>query len=316
MLAGSRGFGINRNFTFQNSLTQRGQAFNPLSPFGQMGGAQEGSKLKEIKGRIKSVKSIEKITKTMKMIASSRLKSSQTRMEKNRPFFQGAAKILSIIPAEMSGKNLIVPVAADRGLCGAINSTIVKGTRAMLNKRAKEYPNTEFRLVTVGDKSIQGLARDQASKVAFHIGDLSKKPFTFVGASVIAEKIMAEETFDSVTVFSNKFISPIAYGQEITEIPSPAQLANRKEIFDYEFEEDDRLFQLPDLVEFELANTIYHAYCEGTAAELGARMAAMDSATRNAQDMLKNLNIAFNRGRQAAITTELNEIISGASAVQ
>jgi len=172
--------------------------------------------------------------------------------------------------------------------------------------------------VTIGDKAIGGLARDPAvaKKVGFHASELSKKPFTFTGASVIAEKIMHEVTFDTATIFHNKFISAIAYGQEFTDIPSPAQLASRKEIFDYEFEEDDRVFQLTDLGEFELASTIYHAFMESNAAELSARMTAMDSATRNAQDMLKNLNIAFNRGRQAAITTELNEIISGASAVQ
>lgn len=315
MLAGSRGFG-SRNTTFQNSLVQKSQAFNALSPFGQMGGAQEGSKLKEIRQRMKSVKSIEKITKTMKMIASSRLKAAQVRMEKNKAFFAGASKILNVIPADLSGKNLIIPVSADRGLCGAINSTIIKGTKSLLNSRASAHPNAEFKIVTLGDKAIQGISRDQPDKVGFHVTEISKKPFTFAGASVVAEKIMHEITFDSVTVYHNKFISAISYGQDSTNIPSAAQLANRKEIYDYEFEEEDRLFHLPDLVEFELASTIFHAYCESTAAELGARMSAMDSATRNAQDMLKNLNIAFNRGRQAAITTELNEIISGASAIQ
>jgi len=144
MLAGSRGFGINKAVTSHHSLVPKSQTNNALSPFGQMGGAQEGSKLKEIKMRIKGVKSIEKITKTMKMIASSRLKAAQNRNDKNRAFFQGAAKIFSIIPAEISGKNLIIPVAADRGLCGAINSTIIKGTKNMMNNRLKTTPNLEF----------------------------------------------------------------------------------------------------------------------------------------------------------------------------
>jgi len=220
MLAG-RGFGISRNVTFQTNHTQKNPAFNVLSPLGQNGGVRHGSKLREIQARRKSVKSIEKITKTMKMIASSRLKASQVRMEKSRPFWQGATKVLEVLPAKMGEKNLIIPVAADRGLCGAINSNIIKGARAMVNAREKEYPNSQFRLVTVGDKSIQGLGRDQSSRVAFHIGDLSRKPFSFAGASVIAEKVMAEEKFDSITVLNNKFISPIAYGQENTKIQSP-----------------------------------------------------------------------------------------------
>jgi len=312
MLAGSRGFGINKSFTFQNSLLQKSQTNNALSPFGQMGGAQEGSKLKEVKMRIKSVKSIEKITKTMKMIASSRLRSSQARMDKNRAFYAGAAKIFNIIPTDTNGKSLIIPVAADRGLCGGINSSIVKGTRALI--KAKTSP--DYSLVTVGDKAIQGLGRDLGDKVNFHVSELSKKPLTFAGASVIADRIMNEVTFDSVTILNNKFISAISYGQESQTIPSPNQLAHNKQILAYEFEDDDQLFQIPDLIEFEIANGLYHAYCEGTAAELGSRMASMDAATRNAQDMLKALNISFNRGRQAAITTELNEIISGASAIQ
>jgi len=288
---------------------------NPLSPFGLMGGAAQGSKLKEVRARIKSVKSIEKITKTMKMIASSRLKAAQQRMEKNRAFFEGGSKILDIVQADTTKNNLIIPVAADRGLCGAINSSIARATRVVIQERLKSSPNGTLRLITMGDKAVQVLGRDQGERILFSFGDLSKKIFNFAAAGVVTERIMKEATFDSVSLIFNKFISAISYVQQTVNIPSPAQILENKALADYEFEEDQRIWHVQDLFEFELASTIYHAYCQGTAAELGARMAAMDSASRNAVDMLKNLNITYNRGRQAAITTELTEIISGAAAV-
>jgi len=288
---------------------------NFLSPFGPLGGACSAGNLKETRIRIKSIKSIEKITKTMKMIASSRLKAAQTRMEKARPFYEGATKILSIIPTDITKKNLIIPVTADRGLCGAINSSIAKITRLTIEHRGAN-PETEIRLIPIGSKGASFFGRDNAEKIGFSADDLGKRPFTFSAVSVITDKIMQDETFDSVCVIYNKFISVIAYEQIMKDIPSPAQLLSSVELTDYEFEEDQRLFHVQDLFEFELGAAIYHAYAENAASELGARMSAMDSASRNAGDMLKALNVAYNRKRQAAITTELTEIISGASAIE
>jgi F-type H+-transporting ATPase subunit gamma len=298
----------------RTTLQPKNEFQNTLSPFGLNGGAQEASKLKEVRARIKSVKSIEKITKTMKMIASSRLKAAQTKMEKNRPFYDGASKILSKIPVDTTKTNLVFAVTADRGLCGAINSSIAKQLRLVVNERKPS--GAQFRLVPMGDKSTQLLVREFGSRVAFGVGDLSKKGFNFAGTSVVVDRILEQETFDNVTVIYNKFVSAISYSQEVQDIPSPAAFLESKELYDYEFEEDQRIFHTRDLFEFEMANLLYHAFCENSAAELGARMAAMDSASRNATEMLKALNIAYNRGRQAAITTELTEIISGASAVE
>jgi len=310
------GLGLGGPRSSHHSLQPCNQSNNALSPFGLMGGSAQASKLKEIRARIKSVKSIEKITKTMKMIASSRLKAAQNRMEKSRPFYEGGAKILDFVPADITKNNLIIPVAADRGLCGAINSVIAKTTRATIQSRTKANPSSTIRLVTMGDKAAQFLGRDQGDKIDFSFGDLGKKPFNFASASVVAERITKGPAFDSVTLIFNSFVSAISYTQDKKDVPSPAQLINNKALSDYEFEEDQRIWHVQDLFEFELANSLYHAFCESTASELGARMAAMDSASRNAVDMLKNLNIAYNRGRQAAITTELTEIISGASAVE
>jgi F-type H+-transporting ATPase subunit gamma len=280
-----------------------------------MGGAHSAGNLKEVRSRIKSVKSIEKITKTMKMIASSRLKAAQTKMEKNRPFYEGATKYLDPIPVDTTKKSLLIPVTADRGLCGAINSSIAKLTRTTIQTRSKE-PDSEIRLINFGGKAHSLFARDQSNRVSFSVLELSKRPFFFDGIVPITEKIVQDESFDSASILYNKFVSVIAYSQDVKNIPSPAQLLSRPELNEYEFEDDQKLFQVQDLFEFTLGTTLFHAYCENAASELGARMSAMDSASRNAGDMLKALNIAYNRKRQAAITTELTEIISGAAAVQ
>jgi len=251
----------------------------------------------------------------MKMIASSRLKGAQTRMEKNRPFYDASTKILNVLPAEPGKKNLIIAAAADRGLCGAINSSIAKIARATIAAKEKE-PDTSIKVICMGDKSSQLLGRDQAHRISFAFGELSRKPFTFAAASIISERIMKEESFDTISLIFNRFGTAISYSQETRQIPSPALLLEQKGLSDYEFEEDQRAWHVQDLVEFVVASAVYHAYCDGSAAELGARMAAMDSASRNASDMLKSLSVSYNRGRQAAITTELTEIISGAAAIQ
>jgi len=151
--------------------------------------------------------------------------------------------------------------------------------------------------------------------MAFSVGDVSRRPFSLATANLITDKILNEETFDSVTVISNKFVSLLVYNQVLKDIPSPSVLLKTKELYDYEFEDDARLFHAKDLFEFQLASTLYQAYTENVASELGARRNAMDSASKNAGEMLKALNLSYNRKRQAAITTELTEIISGAAAV-
>jgi F-type H+-transporting ATPase subunit gamma len=298
----------------KQNLVDNRLAPNVLGPMGPLGGAQTAANLKEVRVRIKSVKSIEKITKTMKMIANSRLKAAQTRMEKNRAFYEGSTRIFDLLPVDTTKKNLIIPVTADRGLCGAINSSIAKLTRSTIKQRLSAGTQ-DYRLVSMGTKAHGLFARDQGSRVAFSILDLGKNPLTIVGTESIVDRITQEETFDSVTVIYNKFVSAISYVQETKNIPSPNQMLAMPDLFDYEFEDDARIFQVQDLFEFGLASTLYHAYCESAAAELSARMSAMDSASRNASEMLKALNITYNRQRQAAITTELTEIISGAAAI-
>jgi len=309
MLTRSRVFPLSSktSFTFHNKSSDF------LSPFGPVGGACSAGNLKEVRNRIKSIKSIEKITKTMKMIASSRLKAAQTRMEKARPFYQGASKILDIFPTDTTKKNLLIPVTADRGLCGGVNSSIAKVTRLLIHDRSKNS-ETSISLVSIGSKGTGILGRDQSERISFSVDNFGAK-FSWSSIPLITERILKDISFDSITVIFNKFITILAYSQDQRDIPSPTQFAAKPELSKYEFEEDQRLFHIPDLFEFELGATLYHAFVESAAVELGARMTAMDSASKNATEMLKSLNISYNRKRQAAITTELTEIISGAAAI-
>jgi len=314
MLTRSRGFGCTTKthvFSKQNHNSFNNPS-NVLSPFGPLGGSCSGGNLKDVRGRIKTIRSIEKITRTMKMIASSRLKAAQTRMEKARPFYEGASKVMKIIAADTGKRNLLIPVTADRGLCGSINSSIVKATRHMIEQRNLKEDLT---IVPVGSKGSGILGREFGNRIPFSFDDMGKKPY-FPSFSLLTEKIIKQvHNFDSITVLYNKFNSIISFTPESKDIPSPNQILSKIELSDYEFEDDQRIFQVQDLFEFELGALLYYSFVEGSASELGARMSAMDSASRNAKDMLKALNIAYNRKRQAAITTELTEIISGAAAI-
>jgi len=283
-----------------------------LTPIGQ---ACDGSNLKEVKARIKSVTSIRKITKTMNMIATARLRAAQNRMERARAFYNTVGRSFENPPQPaQSKKNLIVAISSDRGLCGAVNTNVVKQIRA--NIKENETKSVDTAIACIGEKAPGQLSRDYGSKILWQAGETSKKPLTFLASGVLAERILQNE-FDTATIVYNKFNSIISYTTTSKIVPSYAQMLNSKEAFDeFEFEDDDALFHLQDLQEHHFASLLFSAYSDAAAAELGGRMSSMDNATRNAGDMIKRLTIEYNRKRQAAITTELNEIISGASAIQ
>jgi len=273
---------------------------------------RHGSSLKEVKIRIKSVVSIKKITKTMNMIATARLKQAQTRMERARVFYN-TVKGMEAFPAPTEVKKLtVVPVSSDRGLCGAVNANISKAVKAML----KETKGVSFQLNCIGEKAPTQLARDYGNSIAWSAGDLGKKPFNFLTGSLLAQKVLSEES-DKISIIYNKFNNVISYTTTTQELSTPTSLSNRKDIFDeYEMEDDEHLFHIPDAAEYFTVAALLRAFADGNAAELGGRMSSMDNATRNAGEMIKKLTIMYNRRRQAAITTELTEIISGAAAVQ
>jgi len=301
-LALRQGLKINTSTTLNN--------FNRAQEF-ELGGVRDGSSLKEIRRRLKSISSISKITKTMKMIASSRLREAQNRMQTSRAFTRTAQDVTPEVPADAK-KNVIVPLCTDKGLCGGLNSSVIKATKAIL----VEPESKEATLAIVGDKGNPGLGRLYGNKIHFSAGGAGKAPFTFQTASIIADRVL-ENDFDKLTIIFNEFKSAIANETVARSLAGIAPLAESTDaLTNYEFEEEDRLSHMRDLLEFQTASLLFQAATENSAAELGARMSAMDGATKNAGEMIKKLNITYNRARQAAITTELTEIISGASAVE
>jgi len=301
------------------SGTSKSSVFRPQSSqpkyLSQSGQQCQGSSLKEVKVRIKSVTSIRKITKTMNMIATARLKQAQARMEKSRAFYHSIGPVVEALPAptEAPKTHLLITVGSDKGLCGAINTSISKQVKNVMKE--KESKGANIQLNCIGDKVPGQLAREFGKKIIFTIGESSKKPMTFLGASLIANRILDAE-FDTATLFFNKFNTVISYSTLEKNFASPDNFLKRRGVFDsYEMEDDEYSYHIPDLIQYYTASLLFYAHVDGTAAELGARMSSMDNATRNAGEVIKRLTIMFNRRRQAAITTELTEIISGASAI-
>lgn len=303
------------------SLLSRGAAKSVSSVFcaptvahAEIGGARGGAKLKEVKGRIRSVKNIGKITKTMKMIASARLREAQTRMEKARPFSEAPMKTLESAGFDASAAKVgtLVSVFSDRGLCGGLNGNVSRLVQSTL--KAREKSGTQVSLVGLGDKSTSGFGTE-VGKVAISFGETSKRNLSFMAVSEIAEQLLAQKP-EAISIAFNKFHSIISMKPTIVDLPGLEALTNSTALDTYEFEDDGRLFHVQDFYEYSLATALFGAYTENMASELGSRMTAMDNATRNAGDMLKKLEVYYNRGRQAAITTELTEIISGAAAIE
>jgi len=294
-----------------------------VAPF-QFGSVRHGSSLKETKMRIKSVNSIRKITKTMKMIASARLKGAQNRIEEARPFAEGAVRTLNGIKdleiASKESKNLVITVSTDRGLCGSINSQIVRATKQFVDKPE----NGHSTIAILGEKAVGQLQRTHNQLFNLSVADLSKGGNNFFAVSVIIDKILSAEggmDYDNIYVLYNRFNSVISFTPSVRHIPSTKSITKKVEqgmasFDDYEFENDDKTQHLGDLAQYHLAVTVYKALLENQASELGARMTSMDTATTNAGDMINRLTVKYNRGRQAAITTELSEIISGAEALK
>jgi F-type H+-transporting ATPase subunit gamma len=282
---------------------------------------RHGSNLKEIKGRMGTVKNIQKITKTMKLVASARLKSAQANMENSRPFSETATQVVNDFPKfeeSLTNNHLCITISTDRGLCGAINTFSVKTTRA-LAEEAKKSKET-LRVASLGEKGTAQLNRFLPQNLLVSCHETSKFPINFYSIGLILDEILEAEKWDKVSVIFNKFISVMTSETQTKTFSSYHVLQDQLEkgfqnLDAYEFEEEPISLHLRDMMEFHLASTIYNAYLENQTSELGARMNSMDNASNNASDMLKNLTIAYNRGRQAAITTELIEIISGAEAL-
>lgn len=297
--------------------------------------------LKDLKIRIGSVKSTRKITKAMQMVSASKLRRAQEHAEAGRPFSEKMERMIITLAASAgesksapklligTGKedvHLIVLITSDRGLCGGFNSNLVRAVKIKI--RELEAAGKKVKILTVGKKGFEQLKLLHEKKIIDRIRDLSKKKkVEYADADDIAGRILKmfeNEEFDVCHLVYNKFISAIS--QKITFqklIPleifgedSGQEKTGQKDqtdsSYEYEPSEEDVLLEL---LPKNIGVQIYHGLLESTASEHGARMSAMDNATRNAGDMIEKLTLKYNRTRQAAITTELTEIISGAEAL-
>ena len=293
--------------------------------------------LKALRGRIASVKSTQKITSAMKMVAASKLRRAQTQVEAARPYALRMERMLASLAVNIAGQpnapkllagtgrdqvHLLVPVTGDRGLAGAFNSSVGRLTRTVA--RRLEAEGKTVKILAVGRKGRDMLRRDLASRIVGDITFAGRKSIGFADAQDIANRITSMldgGEFDVCTLVFNRFVSVISQvPTEMRLIPpalpaqAPEQDVDPAKRAMYEFEPDEETI-LARLLPQNLAIQIYRTLLENTAGFYGAQMSAMDNATRNAGDMIKRLTLNYNRARQANITRELIEIISGAEAL-
>lgn len=274
--------------------------------------------LQEVKLRMRSIQNIGKITSAMKMVAASKMRLAQVAVENSRGITYPMLRILGDHPGIDVGKNMTVGITSDKGLCGGINSSICKFTRVTQDTTGTE-DGKESQLIIIGEKGRAQLVRDRKDSIVATIQEVGKLRMTFAQASGVAEEVLKTE-FDAARIIYNRFKSAIAYKPTIATVLSPdaleKEMALGGDLDSYEFEGPDRAEFLQDLAEFQLATVLYNGMLENNCSELASRMAAMESSTKNAKDMLSRLTLSYNRTRQAAITTELTEIISGAAALE
>ena len=296
--------------------------------------------LKDLRTRINSVKSTQKITSAMKMVAAAKLRRAQEQAEAARPYAERMERMLGSVAASLgssegappllagTGKDdvhLLVVATSDRGLCGGFNSSIVREARRTI--RELTAAGKTVRILCVGRKGRGQLIRDYGSLIVDTIDDVGRPRLGFDDAQAIANRLLAlygEDGFDICTVVYNRFqsvITQIVTVQQLIPFGPPADgeeeepdesAGGAKAVYEFEPEEGEIL---ETLLPLNLSVQVYRALLENAASEQGARMAAMDNATRNAGDMIDRLTLDYNRSRQAAITSELIEIISGAEAV-
>ena len=291
--------------------------------------------LDDLKKRIKSVKSTQKITKAMKMVAAAKLRKAQENAEKGRPYSKKMQNIIlnltkSISDPENAPKLLVgtgkdqvylcVVLTADRGLCGGFNSNICKLAKNNFKKLLSE--GKEIKIITVGSKGLDQIKREYGKYVIKKFSFKDKKQISFNEAELVGKEIIElfnKNEFDKCIIFYNNFknvITQIPQAQQI--IPAEKLESNDKEKkeekLSYEFEPDEDEI-LEDLLPKNISTQVFKALLENAASEQGSRMTAMDNATRNAGDLVDKLTINYNRSRQASITKELIEIISGAESL-
>ena len=289
--------------------------------------------LDDLKKRIKSVKSTQKITKAMKMVAAAKLRKAQENAEKGRPYSKKMQNIILNLtrsisdpknaPKLLSGTGndktyLCVVLTADRGLCGGFNTNICKLAKTSFKKILNEQKN--LKIITVGSKGFDQIKREYGKYVVKKYSFKEKKQITFKEADTVGNEIIRlfnQNEFDKCILFFNNFknvITQIPQAQQIIPVDNKSSELKEENFLPYEFEPDEDEI-LEDLLPKNISTQIFKAFLENAASEQGSRMTAMDNATRNAGDLVEKLTINYNRSRQAAITKELIEIISGAESL-
>jgi F-type H+-transporting ATPase subunit gamma len=292
--------------------------------------------LKELRMRIRSVKSTQKITAAMKMVAASRLRRAQEQAEAARPYASRMERMLASLAANLKGQSnappllggtggdavhLLVVATSDRGLAGGFNASILRDARRQI--RALQGAGKTVKIFTIGRKGRDSLRRDYGRLIVESRTEVGRPRLTFEQSQEIANRLLAlfeVGEFDACSIVFNRFrsaMTQIVTRQQIIpfappQAAAPSPAAGSGAIYEFEPEETEIL---GELLPRNLAVQIFTALLENTASEQGARMTAMDNATRNAGDMINRLTITYNRSRQAAITKELIEIISGAEAL-
>ncbi|QDS67786.1 hypothetical protein FKW77_006624 [Venturia effusa] len=265
--------------------------------------------LREIEGRLKSIRNIEKITKTMKVVASTKLTRAQRAMNESRAYGQTSNKVFEKAETKVQEgegkKTLLIICSSDKGLCGGIHSGMTRRARKIL----ADHP--DFELVVIGEKAKAQLGRSNGKSVVLSFAGVGKDVPTFGDAQAIADQVSLLPTqYQSVQIMYNKFINASSYDPTVIESFSSEAIAASPNYAAFEIEEE----VLSNLQEYSLANSLYWALAEGHACEQSARRNAMENASNNAADMIGKYQIMFNRTRQAVITGELVEIITGAIA--
>ena len=293
--------------------------------------------LKDLRVRIRSVQSTQKITAAMKVVAASRLRRAQEQAEAARPYAQRMERMLGSLAARMAGQpgappllvgtgkdetHLIVVASSDRGLAGGFNASILRETRRRV--REVEAAGKRVMILTIGRKGRDGLRREYGRMIHDSLTDVGRRHLSFEEARDIAERILVlfrDGSFDMCTIIFNRFrsaITQIVTAQQLIPFPVEADqgaTVSAATAGVYEFEPSEEEI-LGELLPQNLAVQIFTALLENAASEQGARMTAMDNATRNAGEMIGRLTLNYNRTRQAAITKELIEIISGAESLR
>ena len=288
--------------------------------------------LDDLKKRIASVKSTQKITKAMKMVAAAKLRRAQDSAEKGRPYSEKMNNVILNLSNGISDKenapkllsgtgsdkiHLCVVMTSDRGLCGGFNTNIIKKAKAYFSKISDE--GKELKIITVGSKGNDQLKRAFGDKIIENISFKNSKNVNYFDADKVGKMIIEKfekEEFDVCTIFYNQFknvITQIPQAQQIIPLESDKK-DDELDGSSYEFEPDEDEI-LSNLLPKNISTQIFKAMLENSASEQGSRMSAMDNATRNAGEMVDKLTIEYNRSRQAAITKELIEIISGAESL-